>query len=181
MRLIWNSSLRRKEKVRIFEATFTSILLYGLDTLTLTPKQLHRIDGQYYRSLRRAIGIEASYYSHISNQEVWTQASKPTLPSQTLSHRQYQLYIQVIQQPREDPTHNVIFGPAFKDRILLKGRRRGIKFPYWVEVYSNRFFPDIKPDHTANPHGRYLKIAKLARSRSFELAPKRAFAERAWP
>ena len=96
MRLIWNSSLRRKEKVRIFEATFTSILLYGLDTLTLTPKQLHRIDGQYYRFLRRAIGIKASYYSHISKQEVWTQASKPTLPSQTLSHRQYQLYIQVI-------------------------------------------------------------------------------------
>ena len=143
MRLIWNSSLRRKEKVRIFEATFINILLYGLDTLTLTPKQLHRIDGQYDRFLRRAISIKASYYSHISNQEVWTQASKPTLPSRTLSHRQYQLYIQVIQQPREDPTHNIFFGPAFKDRILLKGRRRGMQFPYWVEVYSNRFFPHI--------------------------------------
>ena len=85
---------------------------------------------------------------------------------------------------RSETTHNVIFGPAFKDRILLKflkGRRRGMQFPYWVEVYSSGFFPQVKPDHTANPNSRYLKIAKLVRSPSFEMAPKRPFTERAWP
>ena len=156
-------------------ASLLNPLLYGLDSLTLTPKQLHRIDGQYIWFLRRAIAITAVYSSHVSNQEVWNQAQQPILPSQTPSHRQYQLYIHVIKQPREESTHNVVFGPAFKDRILLKGRRRGMQFPYWVEVYSTKFLPHIKPDHTANPHSRYLKIAKLVRSPSFELAPKRVY------
>ena len=180
LRLIWNSSLSRKEKVKIFEATFTSVLLYGLDSLTLTPKQLHRIDGQYFRFLRRAIGIKASFYSRIPNREVWTQALKPTLPSQTLPYRQYQHFVRVLQQNMEEPTHNVLFGSVFRDRIILKGRRRGMQFPYWLEVYASRCFPGYKPDHTT-PHNRYLQIAKLVRSLSFEMAPKRAFTERAWP
>ena len=113
LRLIWNSSLSRKGKVKIFEATFTSVLLYGLDSLTLTPKQLHRIDGQYFRFLRRAIGIKASFYSRIPNREVWTQALKPTLPSQTLSYRQYQHFVRVLQQNMEEPTHNVLFGSVW--------------------------------------------------------------------
>ena len=81
----------------------------------------------------------------------------------------------------EEPTHNVLFGSVLRDRILLQGRRRGMQFPCWVEVYSTReCFPEISPDHHAGPQNRYLNFGKLVRSPSVEMAPKRAFTVRAW-
>ena len=70
MRLVWNCNMPRKRKIKLFMATFVPCLTYGLDALTLTAKDLKRLDGQFYRFLRRAIGIKASYYSRISNAEV---------------------------------------------------------------------------------------------------------------
>ena len=85
LRLIWNSPKTRQSKVRLFQAIFLPILLYGLDSLTLTPKMLAKIDGQYYGYLRGAIGIKASYYSRGTNQSVWEQAGKPELLSERLN------------------------------------------------------------------------------------------------
>ena len=79
--------------------------------------------------------------------------------------------------------HNAVFGPAFKDRIVDQGRRRGMQFPYWLELNSKRFFPE----HTASkgilgPHQHYASIAREVRNPSFEMAPKRACGERhTWP
>ena len=44
LRLVWNSSLSRRTKLRIFQATFVPILIYSLDSLTLVDKQLRRIE-----------------------------------------------------------------------------------------------------------------------------------------
>ena len=182
LRLIWNSPKTRQSKVRLFQAIFLPILLYGLDTLTLTTKMLARIDGQYYRFLRRAIGIKASYYSRVTNQSVWEQAGQPELPSERLNYLQYKLTVQIYGSHRSDPMHNVVFASAFKDRILTAGRRRGMQFPYWIEVYSRRFFPHHPPSSgILGPHCHYGKIAREVRSPQFELAPKRAFVQRARP
>ena len=182
LRLIWNSPKTRQSKVRLFQAIFVPILLYGLDTLTLTTKMLARIDGQYYRFLRRAIGIKASYYSRVTNQSVWEQAGQPELPSERLNYLQYKLIVQIYGSHRSDPMHNVVFASAFKDRILTTGRRRGMQFPYWIEVYSRRFFPHHPPSSgILGPHCHYGKIAREVRSPQFELAPKRAFVQRARP
>ena len=182
LRLIWNSPKTRQSKVRLFQAIFVPILLYGLDTLTLTTKMLARIDGQYYRFLRRAIGIKASYYSRVTNQSVWEQAGQPELPSERLNYPQYKLTVQIYGSHRSDPMHNVVFASAFKDRILTTGRRRGMQFPYWIEVYSRRFFPHHPPSSgILGPHCHYGKIAREVRSPQFELAPKRAFVQRARP
>ena len=182
LRLVWNSNKTRSSKVRVFQTVFLPTLLYGLETLTLTPKQLHRIDGQYYRFLRRAIGIKASYYSRISNKTVWEQAGCPELPSERLSYQQYSLTVQVYRSHRQDPMHSVIFGPCFKDRIVDQGRRRGMQFPYWLEVYSRKYFPHHLPSRgILGPHQHYANIAREVRNPQFELAPKRAFVQRARP
>ena len=180
LRLVWNSSIPIKEKVKIFQATYVPSLIYGLDALTLTTPMLKRIDGQYYRFLRRVVGVKASYYSRITNAAVWDKANNPKLPSQFLFEAQYKMFVNVFRQDRTSPTHAVVFGPNHKDRILLKGRRRGMQFPYWVEVYSKRFFPNLKPEHTFQ-HQYYDNIQKALRDPSFVLAPKRAWSERAWP
>ena len=63
----------------------------NLSHLTLTDKQLRRIDAYYYRFLRISIGIKASYYSRISNQTVWEQALKPHRPSDRLYKAQHKV------------------------------------------------------------------------------------------
>ena len=136
LRLVWNSNMPRRKKIFIFHTTFRPSLMYGLDTLTLTQRQLHRIDAQFIRFLRRVIGIKASYYSRISNEEVLYQAYRPTLPSALLEYQRYKYAVISYQSDRPDPTHNVIFGPAHKDLIRVKGRRRGMQFPYWLEATS---------------------------------------------
>ena len=51
MRLVWNCNMARSRKVKLFMSTFVPCLTYGLDALTLTDKQLKKIDGQFYRFL----------------------------------------------------------------------------------------------------------------------------------
>ena len=57
LRLLWNSSLSRKARLKIFQSVFLSTLTYGLETLTLQDKFLKRIDAFYIRFLRRIVGI----------------------------------------------------------------------------------------------------------------------------
>ena len=40
LRLVWNSRLPVKTKLRMFRSTFVAVLTYGLDAITLTPKDL---------------------------------------------------------------------------------------------------------------------------------------------
>ena len=44
LRLVWNSNLQHKEKLKIFPSVFISTLIYGLDALTLQDKHLKKVD-----------------------------------------------------------------------------------------------------------------------------------------
>ena len=57
--------MARSRKVKLFMSTCVPCFTYGLEALTLTDRQLKKIDGHFYPFLRRAIGIKASYYSII--------------------------------------------------------------------------------------------------------------------
>ena len=85
LRLVWNSSLRKKAKLRMFQSTFRSTLIYGLDAFPLTTPQLQRVDACYHRFLKRVIGIKASSYSRVPNHSVWRQARQNSpLPNLTI-------------------------------------------------------------------------------------------------
>ena len=49
---------------------------------------------------------------------------------------------------------------------MLVGKGTKMQFPYWVEVYSERFFPDLTSRTTP---------LKLVGSPTFEMVPKRVF------
>ena len=48
---IWNSSLQRQFKLKVFKATVEAILLYGCETWTLTNSLEKKLDGCYTRLL----------------------------------------------------------------------------------------------------------------------------------
>ena len=58
MKKIWKSSMCRELKIQLFIATVESILLYGLETWTITKTPLKKIDGCYTRMLRMALDID---------------------------------------------------------------------------------------------------------------------------
>ena len=176
LRLVWNSSVSYREKLKIFQSVFIGTLIYGLDALTLQDKHLKRIDAYYIRFLRRIVGVKASYYSRITNLEVYRRAGEPRKPSDTLHKLQIKMLDQVYSSPIEDPLHNVVFCSAYKDRIQVTGRRRGGKIPYWLEITTQRHFPQ---EWHANPGvgflGPNLVYAEIGRSlRRRRVAPMRA-------
>ena len=184
LRLVWNSRLPVKTKLRIFRTTFVSILIYGLDAIALTDKDLNRIDGFWFRFLRRIVGIKASCYSRVPNTEVYLKANKPEKPSTILQQIQFKTMAEVFSSEQTTPLYTVVFAPPYKDRILNTGRRRGMQFPYWLEVITKRNYPELwKPDHPAArpPQHKYVVISRELRKSSFEMAPKRARTERAGP
>ena len=73
-----------------------------------------------------------------------------------------------------------------KGRIQAQGRRKGVRFPYWVEVTTHRHFPSIWiGDHTAGSYAakqlygqneQYVILKKQLQSLRdpAEQAPKRA-------
>ena len=133
----------RKKKQTIYQSVFLSTLIYGLDARTLTPKHMKRIKGVYFKFLRRIVGIKASYYSRISNHVVWRQAKYPQRPSDRLANLQYKMMHQVFTSPIEGPIHNLVFSSAQRDRIVMKGRHRGRKRPYWLETTTQHHFPEL--------------------------------------
>ena len=81
LRVVWNSSLSRRSKLRIFQSVFLSTLTYGLETLTQQDKFFKKVDPYYIRFLRRIVGIKASFYPRITNHTVWQRAGYPRKPS----------------------------------------------------------------------------------------------------
>ena len=135
-------------------------------------ENLEQVDAWYYRFLRRIIGIKASYYSRVSNAEVYHKAGSPRKPSDMLNKLQYKTLQEVFLQSPSEPTHSVVFWSAHKDRMQHQGRRKGMQFPYWMEVTTKSFFTEVwKTDHNArNPNQQYTTIYKILA----ESAPKRA-------
>ena len=66
---IWKSNLPRSAKVKLFEATVESVLLYGSETWTLTTKVRKMLDGCYTRLLRSALDI--TWKAHMSNEQLY--------------------------------------------------------------------------------------------------------------
>ena len=181
LRLVWNSNLPRKTKMRIFQGTFLPVLIYGLHTLTLTDKQINRIDAYYLKFLRRIVNIEASFYSRISNHVVWGTARYPKKPSYFLLNAQYNIVSEVFHTDSSLPLHHVVFNSAYRDRIVDRGRRRGRKKPYFIETTSQRYFPRIWSESPGRgvfgPHAVHSAISRHLKRTSGH-APKRARRQR---
>ena len=149
LRLIWNSRLPRKAKLR-FLSVFIPTLLYGLDAFTLTTPQIKRLNGFYFGYLRRVFGVKAAYFSRITNHTVWHQAGYPGRPSDML-HKLELKCMSRYQTAPHDPVYSVVFQEPYKDRIKLQGRRRGRQIAYWAETTAKRHFKKIY-DHSASGH-----------------------------
>ena len=119
----------------------------------MTIPHIAKIDAYYTRLLRRVVGVKASFYCRALNTEVYNRASRPKLPSQTPSDMQFRMMHEVFNSSRSEAHQPVAFNTAHKDRIFNQGRRRGMQFPYWVEVMTKQYFPTFG-SHQTTPLSR---------------------------
>ena len=151
---LWRSRLSRATKV-IYQASVVPALTYGLDTLSLEVRHLKPIDAWYYQHLRRSIGIKASYYSRVSNNQVWIQAGKPAIPSQQLVSSQLRQLANILTRSTSDPRYHVVFSPGCRDRVkFTKGTKRGHPQRYWLELITETALPVLKEyaEYAAQEH-----------------------------
>ena len=66
---IWKANLPRTDKIKLFQATVESVLLYGSETWTITSKIRKMLDGCYTRLLRTALNV--SWKAHMTNQDLY--------------------------------------------------------------------------------------------------------------
>jgi hypothetical protein len=84
MQNIWRSkSLTRQLKERTFMATVESVLLYGCETWTLTPKLEKQLNGCYTRMLRTIFNI--NWRQHVTKKELY--GNIPKVPDKIRERR----------------------------------------------------------------------------------------------
>ena len=152
---LWRSPLSRKLKVHTFLSNIVSSLIHGRPTLSFEDKHYHKVDSWFFRHLRRVKGTKSSYYSHITNKAVWTQAGRPPLPSQLILSQQSRLLLNSLQAPSSEPLHHVAFGPALKDRVSLhKHHKTGPPPPHWLNLVGTKALEFYLPLIGADPDKR---------------------------
>ena len=71
---LWKSSLSREFKLQLFAATVETVLLYGSEAWTVTPKIAKELDGCYTRMLRVVQNV--SWKQHMTNTELYRDLPK---------------------------------------------------------------------------------------------------------
>ena len=136
-------------------------LIYGINTLTMEDKHFRKLDSWFFQRLRRAIGIKASYYSHVTNKSVWIQTHRPLLPSQIVLSQQFELLAEPVRAPGDQPLHHVAHGPALKDKVAqYKNHKAGPPPPHWLLLVSNHALEDCRSE---TPNMDLLTLQKLIR------------------
>ncbi len=70
LKLFWRkTNASTAWKIQIHNAIMGSQLVYGLNTLNITPAIRDQVNGSHMRGLRYILDIEHSHHSHISNKE----------------------------------------------------------------------------------------------------------------
>lgn len=106
MRKIWTSKLPRKTKIRLFQSTVESVLLYNSETWTLT-KQLEKgIDGTYTRMLRTALNVK--WQQHMTNEELYGNLPKV---SKRIQERRLRLSGHCIRHKEEEGSKVILWDP----------------------------------------------------------------------
>ena len=117
MKKIWNSDMKRVLKIRLFQATVESILLYGSETWTIPAALSKQIDGCYTRMLRMALNVH--WYDKVSNIELYGDLPKITDKIRTRRMR----LAGHIQRHEDEIAHDLLFWEP-------KHGRRGRGRPY---------------------------------------------------
>ena len=121
-------------KLQIYYACIATKVLYGLETLSITSRDVQRLQAFEHRIVRRKLRIPVSMISHVSNEEVMRQAKSTKCLPNMLLHKQLQLLGHLVRATPRDPSRVVCLEPhkGISMRSLSKGVQRvGYRTSEW--------------------------------------------------
>ena len=134
-----HANITRQRKCQLYHAYVTSRLLYGLESLWLLQRDLHRLDAFHAQCLRKICHIPHSYVSRVSNADVLQTAGEVPM-TRLFKSRQLSLYDRIIHMP-EDSQLRRLTCEAGSDapKIWASKRSRGRPKQQWAScVYAMR-------------------------------------------
>lgn len=131
---VWNSTLSKKLRVKIFMAIFPPMITYSLQTVVLGITARKQIDAWFYRHLRKVLRIKASYYSRISNAIVFRQSGLQYTKPQQLDKLTLKLLHQQLFSDTDDPLFHVSLTASLQDKVAsAKQPNRGRPRDHWLK------------------------------------------------
>ena len=107
LKKIWNSTLSRKIKVRLFLATVESVLLYGSETWTLTKSMEKKLNGCYTRMLLMCLNI--TWKQKLTNEQLYQELP---LVANKVAERRMKLAGHCIRHPELTASSFVLWKPS---------------------------------------------------------------------
>jgi hypothetical protein len=117
MKTIWKSKMSRDTKVRLFQATVESVLLYGCEAWTITPTLEKSLNGCYTRMLRAVHDVK--WYHHVPNSELYKNMNKV---GDTVAARRMRLAGHCLRHKELPASGLILWAPNHGKRA--RGRRR---------------------------------------------------------
>ena len=128
-RPLWrHRHISRETKLRVYNASVISVLLYGSETWPLNNTLAARLDGFDSRALRRIEGI--TWSQHVTNKTLREKTQQPPA-SRLAAMRRVRWYGHVIRLPEDHPTSTIL---AFSPQQAGWRRPRGAPRTRWLDV-----------------------------------------------
>ena len=131
-------------KIRVFESTLASKLLYGLESMQLTLSEQKLIDNFQMKMLRKILGVPSTYVNRAwTNQAVLHELSqrygyKHIRLSTKWKHKKITLLGHIIRAESEDPMREVLFETGtFRPRVEHIRRVGKPRANWLIETYKD--------------------------------------------
>ena len=109
-RLVWQSSLTRKQKVDRYYSLVVARALWRVHLLTLLPADFAYLEYVHVRCLRQMLNRRSAYWSRISNEDIRRQAAAPNFTSQ-IRLRQLIYFGKLLRRDATHPDRLACFEP----------------------------------------------------------------------
>ena len=124
----------------MYRSIFYAMILYGAESLWLSPTQVARLDRFHFLNMRSILGVTAPYISRVSHAQVHSMANDYGLKAGSLAQvyvsRRLKLLGHILRH-RDSLESNVMFDHAGNIRALdysRTGVRVGHPRPHWPEM-----------------------------------------------
>jgi len=179
-----HSSLTKEWKIRVYKGTFIPMILYGMDTASLTAHNIQRLETFHHRALRRILGLKSTHYTKniatntntttISHADVRTLADNIPSIAQLLSQSRMKLLGHILRSPNEDLMKSTCLDNVLKYRTPKGKNRGGRPNLLWIDTAVREAWDQLLPmevAHTVQGVFSYptsiLPIARLDSQRLF--------------
>ena len=133
----------------MFDATFVPMLLYGMETASLTENEELRLEASY-RNLLQLYRIPSTCYTKVLEPETPTASNDEIDPDRTVIYTlrasKVKLLISTLQLPHSSILRNVCFKEAVTFRQLQGQNRRGRPRRHWLKTASEDCWRGLATD-----------------------------------